>query len=38
MSYAARLEERQKNLDRLSSKHGLGQLKLKDHRIIAGAA
>jgi len=38
MSYAARLEERQKNLDRLSSKHGLGQLKLKDHHIIAGAA
>lgn len=38
MSYAARQEERQKNLERLSRKHGLGKLELKDHRIIAGAA
>jgi glycosyltransferase involved in cell wall biosynthesis len=38
MSYAARLEERQKNLAKLSNKHRLGQLELKDHRIIAGAA
>jgi len=38
MSYAARLEERQKNLDRLSSKHGLSGITLKDHRVIAGAA
>ncbi|GEM82969.1 glycosyltransferase family 2 protein [Meiothermus hypogaeus] len=38
MSYAARQGERQKNLDKLASKHGLGNLQLKDHRIIAGAA
>ncbi|WP_299426866.1 glycosyltransferase family 2 protein [uncultured Meiothermus sp.] len=38
MSYAARLQERQKNLERLSSKHGLSNLVLKDHRTIAGAA
>lgn len=38
MSYAARRLERQQNLDKLTSKHGLGRLQLKDHRIIAGAA
>ncbi len=38
MSYAARLEERRRNLEKLAQKHGLGRLELKDHRIIAGAA
>lgn len=38
MSYAARLAERQQNLDKLSSKHGLSGITLKDHRVIAGAA
>lgn len=38
MSYSARQDERQKNLDKLSSKHGLSGITLKDHRVIAGAA
>jgi len=38
MSYSARLQERQRNLDKLAAKHGLSGVVLKDHRIIAGAA
>jgi len=38
MSYSARQVERQKNLEKLSSKHGLSSVVLKDHRMIAGAA
>ncbi|GIW27604.1 MAG: putative glycosyltransferase YwdF [Meiothermus sp.] len=36
MSYAARVQERQKNLDKLCAKHGLAGITLKDHRVIAG--
>ncbi|RDI96705.1 glycosyltransferase [Meiothermus sp. QL-1] len=38
MSYAARLAERKKNLEKLCAKHGLSGIELKDHRMIAGAA
>lgn len=38
MSYSARLEERQRNLDKLSAKHGLSGVVLKDHSVIASAA
>jgi GT2 family glycosyltransferase len=38
MSYAARAQQRQQNLDKLCAKHGLSGITLKDHRIIAGAA
>lgn len=38
LSYSARQDERQRNLDRLSAKHGLSGIKLKDHRIIASPA
>ncbi|RIH87578.1 UDP-Glc:alpha-D-GlcNAc-diphosphoundecaprenol beta-1,3-glucosyltransferase WfgD [Meiothermus luteus] len=37
MSYAARKEERRRNLERLCAKHGLVGVELKDHRVIAGA-
>lgn len=38
MSYSARQEERQRYLERLSAKHKLSGVKLKDHRIIANWA
>ncbi|MER3482616.1 MAG: glycosyl transferase family 2 [Meiothermus sp.] len=38
MSYGSRQDERQQNLDRLSTKHGLNGIRLKDHRVIASLA
>jgi glycosyltransferase involved in cell wall biosynthesis len=38
LSYSTRQDERQRNLDRLSAKHGLSGIKLKDHRVIASLA
>lgn len=38
MSYGSRPGERQQNLDKLSAKHGLSGIKLKDHRMIASLA
>lgn len=37
MSYSARQEERQRNLDKLCAKHGLSGIVLKDHAQIASA-
>lgn len=38
MSYSARPQERQRNLDSLCAKHGLSGIVLKDHSVIASAA
>ena len=38
MSYGSRLDERQKNLERLCIKHGLKGVELKDHSILAATA
>lgn len=38
MSYSSRPTERQQNLAKLSAKHGLSGIVLKDHRIIASPA
>ena len=38
MSYSARAPERQKNLEKLCTKHNLSGVTLKDHRVIAGVA